>query len=225
MYNTDLPNREDLPTTRQLLQSTAIAVTVAGALLVAVVLPAEYGIDPTRIGRVLGLTQMGEIKTQLSEEAARDNAVTAAQEPASVDAGADAVSARPQTDVSQSIVSVPEAETEAEEFTDTPTWKDEVSVILQPGEAAEIKLVMSQGSSAEYEWSASDGHLNSDLHGDGLGGQATSYRRGRAETSDSGELTAAFDGSHGWFWRNRSDVPVTMTLRVRGAYDEIKRVV
>ena len=33
------------------------------------VLPAEYGIDPTGVGRALGLTQMGEIKVQLAEEA------------------------------------------------------------------------------------------------------------------------------------------------------------
>ncbi|ABI77972.1 hypothetical protein HNE_1488 [Hyphomonas neptunium ATCC 15444] len=41
----------------------------------------------------------------------------------------------------------------------------------------------------------------------------------------SWQVSAAFDGSHGWFWRNRSDVPVTMTLRVKGAYSEIKRVI
>ena len=26
-------------------------------------------------------------------------------------------------------------------------------------------------------------------------------------------MIAAFDGSHGWFWRNRSGAPVTITLR------------
>ena len=28
-------------------------------------LPAEYGIDPTRLGHVMGLTQMGKIEQQL----------------------------------------------------------------------------------------------------------------------------------------------------------------
>jgi hypothetical protein len=49
-----------------------IALLVAAALLVTVVLPSEYGIDPTRAGRLLGLTEMGEIKTQLASEAAAD---------------------------------------------------------------------------------------------------------------------------------------------------------
>ena len=47
------------------------------AILIAIVLPSEYAIDPTGIGRALGLTEMGEIKTQLAEEAAADAALDA----------------------------------------------------------------------------------------------------------------------------------------------------
>jgi hypothetical protein len=53
------PVADDLPSTAQLLRSTVIAAAAAGLILVTVVLPAEYGIDPTGIGRVRGLTQMG----------------------------------------------------------------------------------------------------------------------------------------------------------------------
>ena len=74
MYNTDMPSRAELPTSAQLLRSTLIAAGVATALLVTVVLPAEYGIDPTGVGRVLGLAEMGEIKTQLHAEADADRA-------------------------------------------------------------------------------------------------------------------------------------------------------
>lgn len=62
---------------RRLLRSTLIALVVAVLLLVTVVLPAEYGIDLTGAGRVLGLTQMGEIKTRLAKEAAADAAADA----------------------------------------------------------------------------------------------------------------------------------------------------
>jgi hypothetical protein len=74
MYNTEIPNPNELPSSQQLLRSTIIALIVAAVLLVTTVLPAEYGTDPTRIGRALGLTQMGEIKVQLAEEAAKHNA-------------------------------------------------------------------------------------------------------------------------------------------------------
>jgi len=70
MFNAQRPNLDDLPTNRQLIRATLIAAASAGALLVAVILPSEYGVDPTGAGRVLGLTQMGEIKVQLAEEAA-----------------------------------------------------------------------------------------------------------------------------------------------------------
>ena len=72
MYNTDIPTRAELPSSQQLLRSTFIAMASAAAILVAVVLPAEYNIDPTGIGKVLGLAEMGQIKAQLAKEAEDD---------------------------------------------------------------------------------------------------------------------------------------------------------
>jgi hypothetical protein len=68
MYNTDLPTRAELPSAMKLMQSTILAAIVALTLLITIVMPSEYGIDPTGVGRLLGLKQMGEIKTQLAEE-------------------------------------------------------------------------------------------------------------------------------------------------------------
>ena len=84
MYNSQMPNADELPTSRQLVRSTAIAAGVAGALLVTIVLPSEYAIDPTGIGRVLGLTEMGEIKQQLAAEAAEEEAQAAAPTPSAM---------------------------------------------------------------------------------------------------------------------------------------------
>ena len=71
MFNSQRPSTDDLPTNGQLLRATAIAAIAAGAILVTVVLPSEYGIDPTGVGRVAGFTQMGEIKQQLALEELR----------------------------------------------------------------------------------------------------------------------------------------------------------
>ena len=79
MFNTKLPTLNELPSTAQLLRSTIIAAIIACVLLVTVVMPSEYAIDPTGVGRALGLTQMGEVKIQLAEEARADEA--AAQTP------------------------------------------------------------------------------------------------------------------------------------------------
>ena len=37
--------------------------------------------------------------------------------------------------------------------------------------------------------------------------------------------TAIFDGTHGWFWRNRSNSDVTITLKTKGEYLSVKRVI
>ena len=69
MFNSQLPPLSELPTSRQLAGSTLLAAGAAAALLATVVLPSEYGIDPTGFGNVLGLTQMGKMKAQFAEKA------------------------------------------------------------------------------------------------------------------------------------------------------------
>ena len=61
MYNSHKPNTDELPSSAQLLRSTIIALVAAIVILVTVILPAEYAIDPTGIGRALGLAEMGVI--------------------------------------------------------------------------------------------------------------------------------------------------------------------
>lgn len=103
----------------------------------------------------------------------------------------------------------------------TSEWRDEVSYTLAPGEGIEVKLDMEEGQTARFEWTANGAVVNYDTHGDGSG-QKISYETGRGVPEQAGELTAAFTGNHGWFWRNRTDAPVTMTLRTAGDYAELK---
>jgi len=143
MFNTKLPTQSELPTSRQLLRSTVIAVGVAAVLLVTVVMPSEYAIDPTGVGRVLGLTQMGEMKEILAEEAAADATVQPAAAPV-VQAPAPA-----QVAPQEQVVAAPTAEPVAEA---QPALKsDEVTVTLKPGEASEIKLEMLDKATVSYE--------------------------------------------------------------------------
>jgi hypothetical protein len=223
MYNTDMPNRAELPTTKQLLRSTAIAAASAAAILVAIVLPSEYGIDPTGIGGALNLTEMGEIKTQLAEEAAADAAADRAAPAAApgAPAPAPAATALPerQSSILGAIGSLFVSSAHAQE-----ARNDEMRLTLAPGEGAEIKMTMKEGEVATYAWSVEGGVVNFDMHGDG-GGQETSYEKGRGQPSDEGQLTAAFAGNHGWFWRNRGSEPVTVVLKTSGTYTVIERKV
>jgi hypothetical protein len=204
MYNANKPDPSELPSTGRLLKSTGIAVLVASALLVTVVLPAEYGVDPTRIGSLLGLTEMGRIKQQLAAEAEAEEAGAPPAVATAAPAKA-APSASPAT---------------------TPAGQrsDETVITLAPDQGAEIKLVMEDGATARYSWSSSGGKVNFDIHADRPGTPYHGYGKGSSQR-EAGELTAAFTGSHGWFWRNRTGAPVTITLKTEGDYSAVKRVV
>ncbi len=215
MYNTPKPSIEDLPTSAQLLRSTGIAIAAAAVILVTVVMPAEYNLDPTGIGGVLGLTEMGEIKAQLAEEAEADRLMMEQQ------------AVEPQSSLSpgvlDTIIGLFVGAAHAQEApVVAPTWTDEITFSLDPGQGIEIKLVMEEGAVAQYDWAVTGGAVNYDTHGDGSG-NSISYEKGRSVEADAGDLTAAFTGNHGWFWRNRGDAPVSVTLRVAGAYTEVKR--
>jgi hypothetical protein len=209
MYNTDLPPPNELPSARKLLISTAWAVLIAAAILIAIVLPSEYGIDPTGVGQALGLKSMGEIKQALALEAAKESAASAspAAKPAPASPGVNSSAA--DTKAAAAIK------------------QDTVSVTLKPGQAAEFKLDMRKDAKVQYEWTAAGGGVNFDTHGDRDSAPKISYHaygKGVNRTSDSGSLVAAFDGNHGWFWRNRSQSEVTVTLKTHGDYAGIKRV-
>ncbi len=192
MYNAHQPSDAELPSTRQLIRSTMLALLAAIVILVTTVLPAEYAIDPTGIGRILGLTQMGEVKIH-AQMAANSQASSVAPVPAM-----------------------------------TPPGKSgEISVILMPGEGAEVKVEMRKGKRVSYRWSANGGVVNYDTHGEPYNASryfSHSYQKGRGTPGDEGVLEAAFDGHHGWYWENRTKKVLKVTLWVKGDYIKLKRL-
>lgn len=210
MYNANKPTDADLPSTRKLLKSTGIAVAVAAGLLVTVVLPAEYGVDPTRVGSLFGLTEMGRIKVSLAAEAQAEDVAEAT---AAATGGSLPVATAAAPTTAGADLAAPAA-----------LRSDRTVLTLAPDQGAEIKLVMQAGATARFTWTSSGGRINYDTHADRPGTPYHGYNKGSAERVED-ELTAAFTGSHGWFWRNRTGQPVTITLVTEGAYSEIKRVV
>lgn len=226
MFNAQKPDPAELPSTGRLLKSTGIAAVVASALLVVVVLPAEYGVDPTGAGSLLGLTEMGRIKMQLAEEAKADAAADAAVSEAPVAPPVDQptleMPAEPALRGPQPapLPATPPAAPAAQQAS---AWSDTTTINLEPDEGFEVKLVMEKGTTARFEWSTNGPKVNYDTHGDGPGINYHGYAKGTNVDRLAGELTAAFTGSHGWFWRNRSGEPVTITLRTSGDYSDIKQ--
>jgi hypothetical protein len=155
---------------------------------------------------VLGLTQMGEIKMALAKEAEAAEAAEAAAPP---------VAATPAS-AAQTAPAAPAADSAANSHT--------TELTLAPGQGKEIKLAMREGARVDFEWSVQGGVVNFDTHADRPGTPYHGYEKGQRQASDNGVLVAAFDGMHGWFWRNRGTAPVTLTLRTRGDYQELKEL-
>lgn len=198
------PNPADLPSSAKLIKSTIVAAVVAAFLLVVAILPAEYGIDPTGVGKVLGLTNMGEIKTSLAREAEAQ--------------GIEETAIQPVQPI-QEVVPKPVE-------TVTALRKDSLEFTLVPNEGKEIKLTLNKGERARYVWYTDGAAANFDGHSDSVKHKIDykSWQKGRSQREE-GEIVAEFDGKHGWFWRNRTSKPMKITLQVEGEYSDIEEVI
>ncbi len=208
MSTSNIPTYRELPSTNQLIKSTILAAVTAGVLLVTVVMPAEYGIDPTGIGNLIGLKKMGEIRVSLAKEEAADQAKNLVA----------------NTEDKQGEINAKAATTPKPTTAGAATLNHEMQVTLAPDEGKEIKLDMSKGNKVQYTWSTNGGKANFDVHADSqtLGINYHQYSKGSSQ-SEQGELEAAFDGSHGWFWRNRTSNAITISLKTTGEYTDIKQ--
>ena len=205
MFNSKTPDLKDLPTTKQLLNSTGIAVAVAAVLLFTVILPAEYGIDPTGVGKVVGLNKMGEIKASLKEDVQQESPL--------------------KTNVAEIADPVLSKQTRESAAPKNRSMRsDSITIELQPGQGSEVKVTMQEGQIVEYQWLTDGGLVNYDNHGDSPNIKYHEYGKGKMVAKHTGSITAAFHGNHGWFWRNRTEGPVILTLKTNGEYTVFKRV-
>jgi hypothetical protein len=196
------------PSGRRIALSVVVAIAVAAVLLVVAVLPAEYGIDLTGIGRALGLTELNTAPTRTFEvkdvlggnEGVREVEVPAFNEPVPL----------PNPGVHQSE--------------DRPIQTRTMTITLPPEGETEIKTVLRESKVVVYHWETDRGAIYCDLHGhDPAAGSDffVRYREDQEGSNVTGSLVAPFAGEHGWFWLNYNDFPVVITLTVTGFFDDI----
>jgi len=97
-----------------------------------------------------------------------------------------------------------------------------IEVIVPAGRGVEYKFIMAQYQKLEYEWITDGSALYFDLHGEPEG-DTTGYFESYAIATlgeMKGSFTAPFSGSHGWYWKNKTDAPVTVQLIVKGEYNK-----
>lgn len=203
------PYQTNPPSSRRLLISVVAAVALAAVALVLVILPAEYGIDPTGIGSRLGLTQISQPAQAitLTDTLAGNENIDKVQAP---DVGDPLPLPNPA--VYQGHAEAPKSET--------------ITVTLPAEGETEVKAVLQTHQVMLYSWQVDKGLVYVDFHGhspDWANKQAfVRYQEAQDGIDKSqGSLVAPFNGEHGWYWLNINDHPVTITLTVSGYYDKL----
>jgi hypothetical protein len=193
---------------KELLRGSALALLAAGILLVGAVLPAEYGIDPTGIGKGLGLTAL---HTTPPAAVAVDTVLPTTVPPGSK------VSAKGE----QRGISIASKQAVA-------YHSDTMEIVLPPHMGKEVKTHLAKGATLIYTWKTAGGEIvNHDFHGEPVDAgknEFESFILEKGVTESRGSLIAPFTGIHGWYWKNNTDAPVTIVLNASGFYSDIFNV-
>ena len=199
-------NQETIPlqSTKALLNACLVAILLAVVVLFVAVLPAEYGIDPTGMGKKLGLTVLAG-SVQKSGAALTVNCPKSAQ--FSVGAEAD------KSDIANQTLPANSGK----------QWQDTIKIVILPKKGLEYKFAMDKDAVLEYAWSTDGAPIYFDFHGEPKGAK-NGYFKSYLETKlveSKGKLITPFEGIHGWYWENASEQPVTITLNSNGVYEKL----
>jgi hypothetical protein len=166
---------------KTLLKASAFAALLAAIVFIVAILPAEFGIDPTGLGKVMRLTQLAGQAP--SAQAATTQATTTKQT--------------------------------------LPDREDSVDITIPAGEGLEYKFYLASGETMRYGWSTKgDELLFFDFHGEPQGDTTGYFESYTVSTVNNvrGSFTASFEGSHGWYWENKSYRNIVVTLNTEGSY-------
>lgn len=201
----------DTPESTSIIKGLVAAFVAAMLATVLLIMPAEFGKDPTGVGGILGLTGLAETEAGSSEPR-----VMAME-------GAFPAIVEDFDEYEPPVIGLPFANI----IDDIDMQSDEITITLKAGEQVEFKAIMNRGDSLVYSWTSDADEIYSDFHAD-PSEDVESYPDGyfvryaeSEEPLSKGSLIAPFTGNHGWYWLNYNEEPVTVELKVRGYYTEI----
>lgn len=180
---------------RRLAMLTICALALATLVFVAVVLPAEFGRDPTGFGRLTGLDRLRAPAVEVMT--ASPLATESRSGPANTYARA----------------------LRSDRFLIPLEFGDELEFKVQM--AAGGTLVYSW--TAQGQRTPQD--MYADFHGEARQVEPhklMEYRQ-QVETASNGSLVAPFDGVHGWFFQNRGEDKIVVQLQLSGFYDLVPK--
>lgn len=172
---------------RKLLIGGGVALVAAAAIVTMFVLPAEYGIDPTGVGKATGVLKIAEPgpSMELQRGMKRTGVLTPSDAPLPPEPGA----------------------SDTFEITLAPFGAIEMKYEIAQGRP----MVFHWQASAPVHV---DMHAHPFEGGTAL---TESYLIDDAIQAQSGRYVAPFTGIHGWYWQNRTLNDVTVKIDASGA--------
>jgi hypothetical protein len=186
----------EAPSKQAIAKATGIALAVAVVILFTTVLPAEYGIDPLKTGKLLHLTDLAKATGSKAESKP--------------------VGARPVAAPAGIYTAQPGIfKTDSEDLSLMPGEGVEIKYHMQKG-AGMLYSWKATGPVAFEFHGEPDKKPNKDYF--------ESYELNDQAGSDhsSGSFTAPSTGIHGWFWENKGKKEVQIHLVTAGFYDSAK---
>ncbi|MGI0117036.1 hypothetical protein [Zooshikella sp. RANM57] len=175
------------------LKATVVAFVVGILLLITTVLPAEYGLDPTGIGKQLGLTALNP-----SHASSASN---------------------PET---SSTLLTPVSSVWKSNFAPRNDTMS-VTLGPNEGAEIKAKMVAGERFVFNWQVEGGKVNVDMHGERVNAGDEFTSYWIGRDQSKASGSFEAPFDGTHGWYWQNSGSKPVTVTVKTSGFYKTLYR--
>lgn len=182
---------------RRLLAATLGTLAAAVLVVVAVVLPAEYGRDPLGVGRLTGVSRLW------------------APDQTNVDVRGGAGPAAREYDIAwrSDVVEIPLGGFLTGADNSELEWK------VRMAEGATLTYAWEALGAARADDLAFDQHGHT-TPGAGEGMSVAQFRRGRG-LRQQGALTAPFGGIFGWQFQNGGEAPVVVRVRLAGFYELI----
>lgn len=194
------------------LLAVIIAIIAALFILVAFILPAEFGKDLTGLGAKFGVNNMS---TEEGFEANSSNDNTATTYNGLL---ANVINTSSDPDKIESAEHI---------LFNTPVKFMQTVVILEANNHAEFKFDLLTGYQVNYTWSVEgDNLVYSDLHGHHPGPSGTeedeelvNYLDSQQDKTLSGQFIAPFDGDHGWYFLNLENKEVQINITASGHWN------
>lgn len=198
--------------TKKIVKATVIALIIGAIILITSVLPAEFGLDPTGVGKYLGFSKLHHPVENMDAIPQVDMVTQQSNRILKLEHGGS----------SPDVIIPVEANNPAPEK-QLEEREDSIQVSVPIGEGIEYKINMLKYGKVKYEWTTDKGTVFFDFHGEVKQKNPTEnvyFESFTIAYSNNiiGNFLAPYEGKHGWYFKNKSENDIMITIRLKGQY-------